>query len=691
MQNIDKQNCNILYVDDELNNLKAFQASFRRDYNVFTASNGDDGLKIFEENDIQVIVTDQRMPGMTGVQFLQHLSDEPDNIRIILTGYSDMEAIIEAINTGKVYRYITKPWDKNELKITLDNALETVMLRRSNKQLIHELQEYSQGLEEKVKQRTAEIEEHKDAQLRTQIEFALKEKEAAEQTARLRHQFMANMSHEIRTPMNAIVGMTRLLLTKDPRPDQIRYLNPIRLSANNLLVIINDILDLSKIEAGKIVIEQTGFSLAEIMDCLHEMMVVKADEKNLEFRISIDKEIPQMLSGDPTRLNQVLINLTGNSIKFTKQGYVELSARLINKEGGKLWIRFDVTDTGIGIGPEYIDSIFERFTQAGADVSRKFGGTGLGLTISKQLVNLMGGEITVQSELGKGTTFSVTIPLEEAVVTEETAQSASVEVVVNRLANLRILLAEDNEFNRMVAEDTLKDLIPGITIESAINGQDAIEKLKHGSFDIVLMDIQMPVMDGLTATKLIRETLPPPARNVKIIAMTANVLQDDVQHYSESGMNAFVSKPFIAEELVKKLNEVLEAVDTAPLVKKEDKQNGKEELPPLPEKVTDTTFLERFTGGNMEKQRKYIGMFLENSPVLLHNAETALADGDFERLKIAVHSLRPQLSYMGIKEEVSNISQIEHSCKIPSNYESLPALVYNLVKVCNKAFEELHD
>ena len=556
----------------------------------------------------------------------------------------------------------------------------------------HHLKTFEQLKEEVFKQKI--INEVRNLQIRQQTELAKKEKEVAERTAFLKHQFMANMSHEIRTPMNAIVGMTRLLLAKDPKHDQLRYLNAIQLSSNNLLVIINDILDLSKIEAGKIIIEHIDFNLKEIMDSVRDMLLLKVEEKGIELRVTIDPAIPKRLTGDPTRINQVLINLAGNAVKFTEKGHVEVKASLHKKEGDKLFIKFDVTDTGIGIAPEYVDTIFDSFTQAGADVTRKFGGTGLGLTISKQLVGLMGGDISVHSELQKGTTFTAIIALEEAAVQEEVKQACVLDnASMQRLNKLKVLLVEDNEFNRMVAEDTLKELIPGIQLDIALHGQDAINKLQQEMYDVVLMDIQMPVMDGLTATKVIRKTLPEPARSVKIIAMTANVMQEDVQEYFDAGMNAYVSKPFNADELLLKMDSVMGNNAPAGNRKTEEAPPAKEEraFPPLPAHVTDMTFLKGFTGGNMEKQQKYVGMFLDNAPKLLDSLEKALAAQDYQSIKIAAHSLKPQMSYMGIKEEVSNIFLIEQSAGETAHRDTLPQLVENLKRLCSKAFEELRN
>ncbi len=534
-------------------------------------------------------------------------------------------------------------------------------------------------------------------QVRQQIELAKKEKEVAIKTAQLKHQFMANMSHEIRTPMNAIIGMARLLLSKDPRTDQLRYLNAIQLSADSLLVIINDILDLSKIEAGKIVIEQIDFSVREMMQSVRDMLMLKAEEKRVELRIVTDDTIPRMLVGDPTRLNQVLINLAGNSVKFTERGFVEVKASMVKKEGEVLWIKFDVKDTGIGIAKENLDSIFDSFTQAGAETTRKFGGTGLGLTICRQLVGLMGGEISVTSELNVGTTFSATVPLALSHVTDEGQQNNTLDdSSMKRLNNMKVLLVEDNEFNRMVAEDTLQETIPGVRLDIAVNGQEAVDSVRRNNYDIILMDIQMPVMDGLTATNIIRTQLPEPSRYVKIIAMTANVLQEDVKRYFEAGMDGFISKPFHPEELLMKMDTVMGNAPTlVPGKEKETNTNTdtmeQPEFAPLPDRVTDMQFLKQLTGGNNEKMSKYINMFLENAPKLLDNIDRALLAKDFPSLKIAAHSLKPQLSYMGVKEEVSKIFLIEQSAGESAHFATIPPMVHNLKHLCRKAFEELKN
>lgn len=559
-------------------------------------------------------------------------------------------------------------------------------------QAYHHLKAFEKLKEEIFQQAT--LNKLRNLQIKNQIEVAKKEKEVAERTARLKQQFMANMSHEIRTPMNAIVGITRLLLEKEPKPEQVKYLNVIKQASDSLLVIINDILDIAKIEAGKIVIEEIDFSFRELIDSLQEIMSLKALEKKLAFKIDIDSQIPGRIAGDPTRLNQILINLVGNAVKFTDTGYIQLSCKTIKLTSDEVTIQFDVADTGIGIQKDYVSKIFESFTQAGTDTARKFGGTGLGLTISKELVDLMGGTISVFSEEGKGTTFSVIITFkiasEQTTIREENSISEDSKEL---LGNIALLLVEDNEFNRLVAEDTLKELLPRIQIDIAENGAIAIEKIKQQHYDLVLMDIQMPVMDGVTATKIIRTELTAPKSNIGIIAMTANVLQEDVQRYFDAGMNAYISKPFQTEDLLLKMAKVVEENAVLPPTDDVAKSipNGVGNFSNIPEVVTDMNFLNQFTGGNADKRKKYIGMFLDNAPKLLSRILTAFAQNDYEELRVAAHSMKPQMSYMGIKEEVSNIFLIEQSAGQQAHRDNIGQLIAQLEKVCEKAFAELQS
>jgi signal transduction histidine kinase/CheY-like chemotaxis protein len=378
------------------------------------------------------------------------------------------------------------------------------------------------------------------------------EKQKAQASERAKHQFLANMSHEIRTPMNAIKGMTDILIRRQPKADQIEYLDGIKQSSDSLLVIINDILDISKIEAGKVELEEKPFSVNELVHNVHTIMQYKAEEKGLELK----KDVPLKnlaVKGDATRLRQILLNLIGNAIKFTEKGVV--TTKITSEEAGDtLKLHFTISDTGIGIHEDRLDKIFKSFEQAYSDTSRKFGGTGLGLSISKKLVELHNGKIWVKSEKGKGSQFHFIIPYKIADVRmEETPPGYSESNISEQLNGIKILLVEDNPFNAVVAQEELEDAIDGVKVELAENGAIAVEKHKSGDFDVILMDVQMPKMNGYEATIAIR-AFDDEKSKTPIIAMTANVLKEEVDLCYDAGMDDFIGKPFDIKELLLKIH-----------------------------------------------------------------------------------------------------------------------------------------
>ncbi|MBK7427305.1 MAG: response regulator [Saprospiraceae bacterium] len=378
------------------------------------------------------------------------------------------------------------------------------------------------------------------------------EKQKAEASERAKHQFLANMSHESRTPMNAIKGMTDILIRRNPNEDQKEYLDGIKQSSDSLLVIINDILDISKIEAGKVELEQETFSVNELVHTVHNIMQFKAEEKGLELINDIPSE-NLYVQGDANRLRQILINLIGNAIKFTEKGLITTSVKS-EQTGDILNLHFTVSDTGIGIDADRMGKIFESFEQAYSDTTRKFGGTGLGLSISKKLVELHGGKIWVESEKGIGSQFHFIIPYAKAETKAEVLPAEdSNSNIADALKGIRILLVEDNAFNIVVANEELEDAIEGVHVEVAENGLIAVEKMKSSSFDIILMDVQMPVMNGFEATQAIRN-LEGEKANIPIIAMTANVLKEEVELCYQAGMNDFIGKPFDTQELLQKIH-----------------------------------------------------------------------------------------------------------------------------------------
>ena len=394
--------------------------------------------------------------------------------------------------------------------------------------------------------------------VREKIKELEEEKSRAEHSEKAKEQFLANMSHEIRTPMNAIMGMTRLLLEKAPREDQLKYLNAIKQSSDNLLIIINDILDLSKIEAGKINFETIDFDLAEQIKTVYTTIKLNADEKGLALKYTIADDVPVKLIGDPYRLNQILLNLAGNAIKFTESGSVLINVSTMERSDDRVKIKFEIKDSGIGIAQDKLDYIFNMFTQESSSTTRKFGGTGLGLAICKKLVELQGGTIYVESETGKGSAFSFILSYGiQQIDTINEQTEIPVDYPTAQLKNISILLAEDNEFNQMVAVDSIQDAIEGVQIDLAKNGKEAVEMVKQKQYDLVLMDIQMPEMDGHEATRIIRKNPDAKINSIPIIAITASVIKAEVDKCFESGMNEFVGKPFSTEELLDKISKVL--------------------------------------------------------------------------------------------------------------------------------------
>ncbi|MEO9967829.1 MAG: response regulator [Reichenbachiella sp.] len=381
------------------------------------------------------------------------------------------------------------------------------------------------------------------------LEIALiKAKEAAMESEKAKEQFLANMSHEIRTPLNSIIGFTDLMLHESLDSKQLEYLKAIKWSSSNLLGIINDILDFSKIESGKIEFEETDVDLRDLTDSCAKSFALSRNSNEVELIVQVDPSVPDYMMGDPVRINQILTNLISNGLKFTERGEVRLEVKEKSVEDGLHEIMFIVSDTGVGIPANRLDTIFETFAQASADTTRKYGGTGLGLPIVKKLVELYGGEITVNSKEGVGSRFEFTLHLTKS---DSASTAQQEELRIEKINDVKLLVVEDHPLNQLLIKATLNG--QNVKFDLANHGKEAIDMLKDNCYDLILMDIHMPEMGGVKATQIIRNILPEPQRSIPIIAMTASAIRSDLEACLNNGMNDYIPKPFKAEELFSKI------------------------------------------------------------------------------------------------------------------------------------------
>ena len=509
----------------------------------------------------------------------------------------------------------------------------------------------------------------------------------AETAVKAKQQFLSNMSHEIRTPMNAIIGFTKVLLKSELTAKQKEYLSAIKMSGDALIVLINDILDLAKVDAGKMVFEKIPFKIELSISAMLHLFETKILEKNLKLVVDYDKTIPEALVGDPVRLHQIILNLVSNAVKFTAKGKIYVSVRLLSNNDDNASVQFSIKDTGIGISEEKIGKIFENFQQASSGTSRLYGGTGLGLAIVKQLVEAQGGTIQVTSKLNEGSTFSFILNFQKT--NEAVTDDIIIEQLDEEIKDIKVLVVEDIPLNQLLMKTLLDDF--GFERDIADNGKIAIEKMKTKDYDVILMDLQMPEMNGFEATDYIRNTM---HSDIPIIALTADVTTVDLAKCKYVGMNDYIAKPVDERILYSK---IIGLVKKAAAI--ENTENEMEVVTDI-KVVSDTKvirctnlgYLNIRTKSNPTLMMEMISLYLEQTPPLISAMKKSLEEKDWNGLHSAVHKMIPSFAIVGINVDFENMARkVQDYAGTMQQSELIQDMVLQLGNICNQACQELEE
>lgn len=517
---------------------------------------------------------------------------------------------------------------------------------------------------------------HLDVTEQKQMEMELEsEKIKAQEASKAKEAFLANMSHEIRTPLNAIIGFLRELERQTLSDVQKKYVDNSSIASKHLLSIINNILDISKIEAGEMSLEVEDFILEDAINNVTTVMQPIAAEKGLKLSSDISADTCKVFKGDILRLEQILFNLIGNSLKFTNQGTISLNCKVLKETNNFQELCISVSDTGIGMEQSFADSIFNKFSQEDRSITRKFGGTGLGMAITRELVQLMNGHITIHSQKNVGTTINIIAQFEKGKLDNVKKNQSEVKNI--DITGINILLVEDNLMNRMVVNYTLNYFNCKVT--EATNGLEAIDTLKKESFDIILMDVQMPEMGGIEATKIIREDL---NIDTPIIALTANAFKSEIDKCKEAGMNDYVTKPFEESVLIETLARYTinkDIISTKTIEKAKD------------ERLYDLKVLNTMSRGNTEFVQKMISIFISQTEEVISKVEDALSKDDFLLVSQLIHKIKPSIESMGVIIILDDVKHLEKIAKESSDRDQITKLFYFIKNVLMATINQLRE
>ena len=609
---MDRNEIKVLLVEDDPADARLIQRTLlqsdRTGFHLTHLTRLGDALHRLSQESFDVILLDLGLPDSWGPDTFIETHKESSTVpTVILTGLDVQAFAIEAMQLGAQDYLIKGHIDTHILDCSIRYAIE-----------------------------------------RKRLEYeTIAAREAALEAKRTTTEFLANMSHEIRTPLNAMIGATSLLLDTNLEDAQSEWINMVHTSGESLLALINDILDLSRIEAGSLPIEPIPFNLESVVQEVKDIVAVRAEEKDLQFIVHYPIDVPRDFVGDPGLIRQVLTNLASNAIKFTHKGHVSISIACEEQTEKGAWLRLSVEDTGIGIPQDKLEQIFEKFTQAHTSTARQYGGTGLGLAICHQLVDLMGGTIAVDSRWGEGSTFHfrLQLPVTNQGTSDQVSPSNLGKAEVKPAAkpvNARVLVVEDNVFNQKVAAEMLRKL--GCRVDVAANGREAVDMVQTFPYDLVFMDCQMPEMDGYEATAEIRRR-DMDAKHIPIIAMTANAMQGDRERCLEAGMDDYVSKPVRMEYLTEILSQFLSP------------GSPPEDSPAIDHSVFDSLW--NILG---EDASKLTLSYLDETATLVADMRQALDQDDWDGVDKAAHTLKGSSVTIGAKGLADMCQQLQALC-----------------------------